>query len=156
MKHAFVLLIFLAACVNFPPSGEEGSGPDSDPEMESAFAEARASLDQFIQLLASPNPTRTFVALKVRFTSPDGGQDIWVDNVTYEDGRFHGLMGDDLPALRLEFGERVEVPVESILDWMIVEDGKLIGGFTIRLAYSRMTPEEKQFFLDDAGYSIDE
>jgi uncharacterized protein YegJ (DUF2314 family) len=124
--------------------------------MESAFAEARASLDQFIQLLASPNPTRTFVALKVRFTSPDGGQDIWVDNVTYEDGRFHGLMGDDLPALRLEFGERVEVPVESILDWMIVEDGKLIGGFTIRLAYSRMTPEEKQFFLDDAGYSIDE
>jgi hypothetical protein len=37
-----------------------------------------------------------------------------------------------------------------------VEDGHLIGGYTIRLAYSRMTPEEKEFFLNDAGYSIDE
>ncbi|MFZ5902702.1 MAG: DUF2314 domain-containing protein [Chloroflexota bacterium] len=147
---ALSLLMFaLAACA-------PAAGPAPDAEFEQAVSRARESLDEFKTLLQSPNPTRTFAALKVRFTSPDGQQDIWVDNVTYEDGEFHGLMGDDLPALRLAFGERVDVPVEDILDWMIVEDGRLIGGYTIRLAYSRMTPEEKEFFLKDAGYSIDE
>jgi uncharacterized protein YegJ (DUF2314 family) len=139
----------LAAC-----APDEGHAADT--EFEQAVRQARESLEEFKVLLESPDPTRTFVALKVRFTSLDGEQDIWVDNVTYEDGKFHGLMGDDLPALRLELGERVDVPVEDILDWMIVEDGRLIGGYTIRLAYSRMTPEEKEFFLKDAGYSIDE
>ncbi len=142
-------MLALAACA-------PDAGPAADAEFEQAVRRARESLDEFRVLLESPNPTRTFVALKVRFISLDGEQDIWVDNVNYEDGEFHGLMGDDLPALRLELGERVDVPVEDILDWMIVEDGRLIGGYTIRLAYSRMTPEEKEFFLKDAGYSIDE
>lgn len=158
MKAALLLLLLLTACTVSPSPGAAPTLPAGveDPSMEAAFAQARRSLDEFKALLAAPNSTRTFAALKVRFTLPDGQQDIWVDNISYENGQFHGLMGDDLPALRLEFGEGVEVPVEDILDWMIVEDGKLIGGFTIRLAYSRMTPEEKQFFLDDAGYSIDE
>lgn len=125
--------------------------------MESAFAEARSSLDQFIQLLANPNPTRTFAALKARFRLPDAStQDIWCDEVVYEDGQFTGNMGDDILALHLSFGERLTISTEDILDWMIVQDGKLTGGFTIRVAYSRMTPEEKELFLNDAGYSMDE
>jgi len=126
-------------------------------QMESAFAEALATLDEFIQLLAEPNPTRTFAALKIRFTLPDGtAQDIWCDDVTYADDQFTGNMGDDIPSLRLAFGDRIALSQNDIVDWMIVQDGKLIGGFTIRVAYSRMTPAEKEFFLNDAGYSIDE
>ena len=129
----------------------------SDPEMESAFAQARASLGEFIMHIAAPNPAREFAALKVRFTLPDGStQDIWCDDVTHEDGQFTGNMGDDIPALKLSFGDRITIPIETILDWMIVQDGKLLGGFTIRVAFSRMTPAEKEFFLDDAGYSINE
>jgi hypothetical protein len=39
---------------------------------------------------------------------------------------------------------------------MIVEDGKLIGGYTIRLAFQRMSPEEKQRFLETVNYSIED
>lgn len=159
-RFLFFVLIFLAACVpatpTLSPTATVTESSSTDPEMESAFAEARATLDEFITQIATPNPTREFVALKVRFMLPDvSTQDIWCDDVAYEDGEFTGNMGDDILALRLSFGERLTISTEDILDWMIVQDGKLIGGFTIRVAYLRMTPAEKEFFLNDAGYSID-
>ena len=110
--------------------------------MESAFQEARDTLSFFIERIAAPHPNRTYIAVKVRFSTPDGlSQDIWVDNVTYTDETFRGNMGDDIPSLKLSFGEEIVIPTEDIVDWMIVEDGKLIGGYTIRLAYERMSPE---------------
>lgn len=123
--------------------------------MESAFQQARDSLDFFIQKIGIPHPDRTYVALKVRFSPPgDMPQDIWVDNITYTGGSFRGDMGDDIPSLRLSFGEEIAIPTEDIVDWMIVEDGKLIGGYTIQLAYERMSPEEKERFLEAIDYSI--
>jgi len=160
-RFLFLFLFFINACVPATPTpfptatATESSSTDS--EMESAFAQARASLDEFIQLLANPNPTRAFAALKIRFTLPDGStQDIWCDDVTYKSGQFTGNMGDDIPALKLAFGDRIPLSHNDMVDWMIVQDGKLIGGFTIRVAFSRMTPAEKEFFLNEAGYSIDE
>lgn len=130
---------------------------DLDVEMESAFSDARNTLNLFIERIGTPHPTRTFVAVKTRFFPPDSSpQDIWVDNVTHKDGLFHGSMGDDIPSLRLYLGDDVTVKPEDVLDWMIVEDGKLIGGYTIRLAYKRMTPEEKQNFLESLDYLLDE
>jgi uncharacterized protein YegJ (DUF2314 family) len=128
-----------------------------DKEMESAFQEARDTLDVFLERIATPHPNRTYIALKVRFSPPDGSpQDIWVDNVTYTYGSFRGNMGDDIPSLKLRFGEEIVIPAEDIVDWMIVEDGKLIGGYTIRLAYERMSPEEQKRFLEAIDYSIED
>ena len=166
MRFAFFLLIFLTACAPLatplaatpsPTSPPIVSASSSDPELDEAISSARATLSDFIALLAAPNPTREFAALKVRFVPPDSAPlDIWCDDVTYAAGQFTGNMGDDIPALRLAFGDRIKISTDSIVDWMIVQDGHLIGGFTIRLAYSRMTPAEKEFFLNDAGYTIDE
>jgi len=163
MRHrVFIFAIFLItfACT---PTQTEISAPTSTPmldldvEQEAAFSDARNTLNLFIERIGTPHPTRTFVAVKTRFFPPDSSpQDIWVDNVTYNDGLFHGSMGDDIPSLRLYFGDDVEVNPEDILDWMIVEDGKLIGGYTIRLAYKHMTPEEKENFLETLDYSLDE
>jgi len=154
MKHILLLLLCLglSACSAVPTAR-----PDVDAEMESALQEARDTLDIFIEKIGTPHPDRTFVAVKVRFSPPDGPpQDIWVDEVIYSDGSFRGLMGDDIPSLRLEAGEKVTVEEEDILDWMIVEDGKLAGGYTIRLAVERMSPEEKERFLETLDYSIED
>jgi uncharacterized protein YegJ (DUF2314 family) len=166
MKLALILLLTLTACAtraalptatSSPTSPPIVSASPSDPEMAEAISNARATLSDFIAHLASPNPTREFAALKVRFTPPgDPSLDIWCDDVTYESGRFTANIGDDIPSLRLSFGDRIEIATADIIDWMIVQEGKLIGGYTIRLAYSRMTPAEKQLFLEDAGYSIEE
>jgi uncharacterized protein YegJ (DUF2314 family) len=47
------------------------------------------------------------------------------------------------------------VPLKKVVDWMIVEkDGTLIGGYTIRLAYEHMSPDEKKEFLRVTGYKL--
>jgi uncharacterized protein YegJ (DUF2314 family) len=149
-----VILFIVSACA--PLTATPPAAPTEDLEFLSAVQQARDTLDEFTQRIQTPHPNRSFVALKVRFSSPDlSVQDIWVDNVTYNGTRFEGRMGDDIPALRLSFDEQISIPTENIIDWMIVEDDTLIGGYTIRLAYRRMTPAEREIFLRDAGYRID-
>ena len=157
---AISLFLFLLACspvptpIAVPTASEE---LDLDAEMESAFQEARVTLGFFIEQITKPHPNRPYVAVKVRFSPPDSSpQDIWVDNITFTDESFRGNMGDDIPYLKLSFGEEIVVSTEDVVDWMIVENDKLIGGYTIRLSYERMSPEEKERFLKVIDYSIED
>ena len=155
---AFCLLIIACSPVGtqiptqvFPAPSKE------DVEMEAAFRQARETLDSFVEKIEVPQPDRTLIAVKVRFFLPDGStQDLWVDQINKRDGSFHGTMGDDVPALKLSVDDKVTIKRDDILDWMIVENGQLIGGYTIRLAFQRMTPEEKQRFLETVNYSIED
>ncbi len=152
---ALCLLTF--SCTPLPTAVSTATASGADSELESAIQQARDSLDTFVTILTTPHANRTFVAVKVRFTPPDEAwQDIWVDEVTYSNGRFRGNVGDDIPGLRLEAGEPVHIEEDRIVDWMIVEDGKLIGGYTIRLAVRRMSPEERDRFLQTLDYSIED
>jgi uncharacterized protein YegJ (DUF2314 family) len=100
---------------------------------------------------------RTLVAVKVRFVLPDSSsQDMWVDGITHQDGSFHGTMGDDIPSLKLSIDDKITIARKDIVDWMIVEDRKLIGGYTIRLAFQRMSPQQKERFLETVYYSIED
>jgi uncharacterized protein YegJ (DUF2314 family) len=157
MYRSLILVLCLFAFACAPNLTATSQTSTKDVELDAAIQQARDSLDVFIERIASPHGNRTLVAVKVRFFSPDGSsQDIWADGVTYTDDTFRGHMGDDIPALKLKFDEKITIPREDILDWMIVEDGKLIGGYTIRLAVQRMSPEEKERFLKTLDYSIDD
>lgn len=159
MARLLILALYLwtFACAPLPRPEPTSTASGMDSELEAAIRQARDSLDTFITLSATPRANRTFVAVKVRFTPPDeAAQDIWVDEVTYSNGGFRGNVGDDIPGLRLEAGEPVKIEEKDIVDWMIVENGKLIGGYTIRLAVRRMSPEERDRFLETLDYSIED
>ena len=159
MLHRLILLLCLLTfgCAPRSPVPSTPTTSSTDVELEAAIEQARASLDTFIAKITTPHADRTFVAVKVRFTPPgESPQDIWVDEVTYTGGILRGNVGDDIPALKLEAGEKITVDEDDILDWMIVEDGKLIGGFTIRLAVQRMSPEERERFFETLDYTIED
>ena len=155
---AVLFCLLLMACsatpINILPTPT--SNTNVDIEMQAAFQKARSTLDVFTTKIQTPHPNRTYVAVKVRFFPPDAlPQDIWVDGVTYQAGELRGNVGDDIPSLHLSFGKNIIVPTKDILDWMLVEDGKLMGGYTIHLAFSRMTPDEKVRFLKTLDYLLD-
>jgi len=156
----FAICLFIVACSPAPtqiPTQVPPTQLHGDVEMEAAFQKARGTLDSFIEKIDTPHPDRTLVAVKVRFALPDGStQDLWVDRISYRDGSFHGTMGDDLPTLKLSVDDKITIAGKDIVDWMMVEDGKLIGGYTIRLAFQRMTPEQKERFLETINYSIED
>ena len=156
-KFILALCLLVSACALTPAPVLTTSTPATDTELEAAIEQARETLDTFVERLATPHADRTFVAIKVRFFPPDESpQDIWVDDVTYTDGVLRGHMGDDIPSLKLEAGEKITVAEKDIIDWMIVEEGKLIGGYTIRLAVQRMSTEERERFFETLDYSIED
>ena len=160
MKRVLIpaICLFIVACAPAPtqiPTQVLPTQLKKDVAMEAAFQQARDTLDSFIEKIGTSHPDRTLVAVKVRFVLPDSSaQDIWVDGITYRDGSFQGIMGDDIPTLKLSIDDKVKISRKDIVDWMIVEDGKLIGGYTIRLAFQRMTAEQKERFLETVNYSI--
>ena len=162
MKRSFIFVIylFLFGCSPTPtqlPTPAPAIQLNSDAEMEAAFQQARDTLDSFIQKVGTPYPNRTLVAVKVRFVLPDSSsQDIWVDQISYQDGSFHGTMGDDIPSLKLSVDDKITIARKDIVDWMIVEDRKLIGGYTIRLAFQRMSAEQKERFLETVHYTMED
>jgi uncharacterized protein YegJ (DUF2314 family) len=161
MIRNLILTLCFLTCACAPASTLPSANSATDAELESAIKQARDSLGTFVSKLATPHANRTFVAVfiavKVRFSPPgELPQDIWIDEVTYENGVFRGDIGDDIPALKLEAGETITIPEDDIVDWMIVEEGKLIGGYTIRLAVQRMSPEERERFLETLDYSIED
>ena len=162
MNQRLILLIclFVIACSPAPthiPTQVSATPLNSDADMEAAFQQARETLDAFIQKIGTTYAARTLVAVKVRFVLPDSStQDIWVDHMTYQNGSFHGVMGDDIPTLKLSVDDKIKIDRQEIVDWMIVEDGKLIGGYTICLAYERMTPAQKERFLETVHYSVED
>ena len=159
-KFIFAVSLFMVACSPIATQTTTQVLPtqlNKDAEMEAAFQLARDTLDSFVHKIETPHPNRTLVAVKVRFVIPDGlSEDLWVDRIIYRDGSFRGTMGDDIPALKLSVDDKITIERNDIVDWMIVEDGKLIGGYTIRLAFQRMTPEQKERFLETVHYSIDD
>ena len=53
------------------------------------------------------------------------------------------------------FGDQTEVLPSKISDWMIVEDNKLIGGYTIRVLRDRMPDDKKKEFDQNIPFIIE-
>lgn len=130
-----------------------------DAEMNAAIQEAQGTLDTFIASLQSPQPGQTGFSIKARFAFGDDGgyEHIWIADVSYDGKAFSGTIANEpVDVKNLEFGQRVTIPVSEVTDWMLVQDGKLVGGYTLRVLLKRMSPEEREQTLEDAGFTVDD
>ncbi|HKO51742.1 MAG TPA: DUF2314 domain-containing protein [Polyangiaceae bacterium] len=129
----------------------------SDPEMATAHRQATATIQHFAAYIARPGDR--VCAAKLRFRDPDFsdelGEDqfvfLWLTSVTYdqEEQRFSGLFFEVPRELTKwhKVGERLAFDAEEIFDWMIVDQGALHGGFTLRVTRQRL-PETKRADYD--------
>jgi len=157
MKHIifFFLTAILASC-----SSKKAKAPVvkddisrayswgiSDAGLKTAVVEARNTIDSFTTALKSNNPALANFALKIRFPGLGGAEDVWANNIATTPTGFTGVL-NNAPQLttKAKKGDPVKFTPQNISDWMYTENGKLRGGFTIRLTYSRMTVKEKAKF----------
>jgi uncharacterized protein YegJ (DUF2314 family) len=147
-----VYLAFVSAC---SPSLE--GTPITEEEFNAAVEEAHSTMDTLREALLAPKASYDFVGIKVRFVSEEAVEDHWTEPVDYFSGNFTiRILDGILIAHGLNTESIVTVPEETVLDWVIIEDdGRMLGGYTIRLTYEHMTKEEKEKFLDVTGYKID-
>ena len=132
---------------------------DKDAQMERASRRARSTVGQFITVLQHPKPGQTDFQVKKLFVAKDGsqGEHIWLADVKFNGNRFHGVVDNKPSAIKgLKVGENAAVNPDEISDWSYVENGHLVGGYTIRVLYSELTAQQKQDFEKQAGFHIEQ
>jgi uncharacterized protein YegJ (DUF2314 family) len=127
-----------------------------DAEMNSAMEKARADLAPFLKALSQPSSTRDHLAIKVGFSDDYGNEYLWLSDVRYQDGIFRGTVSNQPETVKSTYyGASVSVPAQQIADWMFIENGRLVGGYTMRVMRGRLSNEERAEFDANIGFVID-
>ena len=131
-----------------------------DDAMAVAVAKARRTLHYFLASLRDPAEGMSYFSVKARFPVDDGaqgeGEHIWLGEAESDgDGNVFGVVGNEPQATkRVRFGQRVGVREDDITDWMIVDHGRLTGGYTIHAIRNGMTQRQRAQFDQSMGGMI--
>jgi uncharacterized protein YegJ (DUF2314 family) len=163
-----VAVLALASCDKPTPSNvvrREGK-PDyirvEDKEqatMEQAIERARKEIDTFIAALANPKPSQSHLSVKKPFSWKNGDETnyehIWLSYVTFKNGIFHGRVGNEPVDVKdVKLGDEVTLQKAEASDWMYIENDYLVGGYTIRILYEAMPPDERADFDSNVPFKI--
>jgi uncharacterized protein YegJ (DUF2314 family) len=128
---------------------------DDDKQMDRAVENAQRTLGFFIAALKAQKNGDTVFEIKKGFVDRDKVEHLWIKRVTYDGKTFHGQI-DNRPneVNNVHLGQRVTVAPEAVTDWMFLKDGKLVGAYTTRVLYARLSPEDKAEFDKHAEFQI--
>jgi uncharacterized protein YegJ (DUF2314 family) len=131
---------------------------NSDPEMQRAYGQARASFRYFWREVAWDRrrivPALGLACVKVPFSDGErpagaGGspkvEHMWLSEVDF-DGQFvSGVLANTPNWLKtVKEGDAARVPLGQMSDWMYAISGEAYGGFTVNLLRSRMSARERR------------
>jgi len=154
------LALLTVSCDSKKERVQRGDGePDvimvqnEDNEMNGAIANAQKTFTtDFHQALLSKNPNFSNFTVKQRFdTSDGGGEHIWIGNITFDHGKYHGIVHNDpVEPLDIKLGDKVVVNVENLSDWMYYDKNIVKGAYTVKVLRKNMSEEEKEQ-MDSGG-----
>jgi uncharacterized protein YegJ (DUF2314 family) len=128
---------------------------DDNKAMERAVQTAHETVDTFIAVLRSPKDNQSRFAVKKPFVEGDSVEHIWLRAVSFDGSRFRGQVDNEPVDIKgVGLGQEVSVSPNEISDWMYIEDGLLVGGYTIRAICGNMAPAEKRQFEEDAHLRV--
>lgn len=122
--------------------------------MEAAIDEAKANVDKFFEAFFHPKPNQRNFLVKVVFDEGDKREHIWLADLDFPGETATGVIANEPNLPTLTFMQRVEFHLSYISDWMYIEDGYLIGGYTTRVIRDRMTPGERKEHDAHAPYKF--
>lgn len=135
--------------------------PD-DPEMAKAVAGAVASFKYLWRELTWEYrrivPALHLSAVKAAFNdaggTPDMAEHMWLSEIAFDGELISAtLMNAPNSLTSIEAGDRIQLRVDQIEDWMYVIDGHVYGGFTIQVLRAGMSPSERS--EHDAAWGFD-
>jgi uncharacterized protein YegJ (DUF2314 family) len=126
-----------------------------DPEMMAAINEGRASTREFLAAFIAATADQNSFRVRIAFVKDNRVEHTWLANLNLHEAKPTGVIANSPPRKDLSLEQRIEFDFTYLSDWMYVEDGKLVGGFTIRLLRERMTPEERAKADAESSYRME-
>ena len=160
-KYLLISLVCLTAIscslASLSELGNMENFANDDEVMNAAIATAQETLPVFIDAMQTSTDAEAHFAIKVKYPYgiADEAEHIWVSELSYDGSRFEGTIGNDpVYVSGLAYGDRVVVELEEISDWMIIQGGRLYGGYTIHVIRKTMSDREREEFDQGAGFTI--
>ncbi|MDJ0641583.1 MAG: DUF2314 domain-containing protein [Erythrobacter sp.] len=158
-KRSLLLALSLAltAAPLAPALAQDSDEPDpivelpaEDEAMNAAKAEANATLDEWLDVLADPPLGTRDIAFKFPL---DGWEHIWVDNVRRDGDFLEGQLANSPHSEGYRFRDFVIVPLIEVSDWSYRDsDGFMHGHRTTRVLFSELDPEVVAEIKRDFGW----
>ncbi len=131
--------------------------PKNHAAMHGAVIQARKTVGQFIAALKHPAPGQKDFEIKKPFIQKGQIEHIWLSDVQLVGNRFQARVDNQPRKIqRLKLGQVVSVDPKEISDWLYIDNGKLVGGYTVRVQYSELSAKEKQEFDRAADFKIEQ
>jgi uncharacterized protein YegJ (DUF2314 family) len=127
-----------------------------DAAMNAAIAKAKATSGDFVRAFHQDKPGTDGFCVKKPYPTPSGSEEhMWIEVLAENHGVLDGVVANEAEETRaVKMGQKVSLNISEISDWKYVEGKKLVGGYTIRYFYDRMSPKEKEEFLREAGIEL--
>ena len=122
--------------------------------MEAAIRKAKDTIGQFFEAFVEPTERQQSFLVKVVFDEGEQREHIWLADLDFGGAKPSGVIANAPHLTSLVFMQRVEFEPSYILDWMYVEDGYLVGGYTTCVIRARMTPEERREHDSQSPYKF--
>jgi uncharacterized protein YegJ (DUF2314 family) len=122
--------------------------------MNEAIAKANQTLANFNAALI--NDDIEVKSLKVKFQNETDVEHVWLTDVEFKNGKYSGVLDNEPEYVKEhKIGDVINVDNKDISDWMYIENGKLFGGYTIRVLRNQMSESEREQFDAESGMQID-
>ena len=125
----------------------------TNPEMLAAIEQARASLDDFLELVRHPEPETSTFKLKIIVRDGPAMETFWVKPFWIRDDGFEGTIANTPEVVRnVSLGETVNFSRDDVVDWGYVRNGRQVGSFTVCVLFKYMRPTDVEYFRRYNGF----
>lgn len=127
--------------------------------MNWAIEKAGHTLHYFEDCLKHPKPNQNYFSIKVKIVDAHASEHIWLVDPEFDaEGNLFGTIGNEpLDVKSVKIDQRIGINRSLVSDWMIIEQGRLIGGYTIRALRDGVKKSElKAFDAQLGGMIIDD
>jgi uncharacterized protein YegJ (DUF2314 family) len=129
---------------------------EDDVQLIQAIEKAKHTLKYFKDSLENPKPQQTYFSIKTKLTDGNHVEHIWLDAAEISDKIVYGIVNNVPTNLKnIELGTKIGVSEDEITDWLIVENNRLIGGYTIRAIREKMSRVHRELFESTINFKID-
>jgi uncharacterized protein YegJ (DUF2314 family) len=131
--------------------------PNEDKEMAWAIEKANLTLWYFEESLKKPQDFQSYFSVKVQIFDGEISEHIWLNDPKFDiEGNLFGTVGNEpVNITTVKLNQEIGVDRNFISDWMIIENNRLIGGYTIRAIREGLPDHKKNDFDKSIGIPID-
>ncbi|MCD4793334.1 MAG: DUF2314 domain-containing protein [Bacteroidales bacterium] len=127
--------------------------PSESERMNWGIKKAKLTLHYFESCLKNPKTNQQYFSVKVKIEENDKTEHLWLTDPDFDkEGNLFGIVGNEpIDIKKVKIDQKIGIDRNLISDWMIIEDGRLIGGYTIRAIREGLKGESLQNFDKSLG-----